>query len=58
MADERRKQRRSLFILQLALVAHLGHVLVLELIIKATAGEGSLIDLPEHDVERADDCRD
>jgi len=32
--------------------------LVLELIIKATAGEGSSIDLPEHDVERADYCRD
>ena len=25
---------------------------------KATAGEGSSIDLPEHDIERADDRRD
>ena len=30
----------------------LGHVLVLKLIIKATEGERSSIDLPEHDVER------
>ena len=35
----------------------LGHVLVLELTIKATAGDGSSIDLPEHDVKRADDRR-
>jgi hypothetical protein len=36
----------------------LGHVLVLKLIIKATEGERSSIDLPEYDVERADDRRD
>jgi len=30
----------------------LGHVLVLTLIIKATEGERSSIDLPEHDVKR------
>jgi hypothetical protein len=30
----------------------LGHVLVLKLIIKATEGERSSIDLSEHDVER------
>ena len=30
----------------------LGHILVLEPIIKAIAGERSSIDLPEHDVER------
>jgi hypothetical protein len=36
----------------------LGHVLVLKLIIKATEGERSSIDLPEHDIERADDRRD
>jgi len=35
-----------------------GHVLVLKLIIKATEGERSSIDLPEYDVERADDRRD
>ena len=33
-------------------------LLVLKLIIKATEGERSSIDLPEHDVERADDRRD
>jgi hypothetical protein len=31
---------------------------VLKLIIKATEGERSSIDLPEYDVERADDRRD
>jgi hypothetical protein len=36
----------------------LGHILVLKLIIKATEGERSSIDLPEHDIERADDRRD
>ena len=36
----------------------LGHVLVLKLIIKATEGERSSVDLPEYDVERADDRRD
>jgi hypothetical protein len=36
----------------------LGHILVLEPIIKATAGVGLSIDLPEHDIERADDRRD
>jgi hypothetical protein len=36
----------------------LGHLLVLKLIIKVTEGERSSIDLPEHDVERADDRRD
>ena len=37
---------------------HLGHVLVLKLTIKATEGERSSVDLPEYDVERADDRRD
>jgi hypothetical protein len=32
--------------------------LVLKLIIKVTEGERSSIDLPEHDVKRADDRRD
>ena len=36
----------------------LGHVLVLKLIIKAKDGERSSVDLPEHDIERADDRRD
>ena len=35
----------------------LGHILVLEPFIKAMAIVRSSIDLPEHDVERADDCR-
>ena len=36
----------------------LGHVLVLKLIIKATAGERSSIDLTENDVKRAEDRGD